>query len=127
MIHFDHFEIHVCDSAKYVLFLKELFSGGRYKLISENSTYMFLTQDGIRIEIKQNNLYKDIFNVDSGIGVCLPCLRMINAQKHLENLGQVTITKIIHNPDGDVYFFKDYEQIDWHIKDYNKLDIYVNI
>ena len=127
MIHFDHFEIHVSDSAKYVLFLQKLFSGGRCKLISENSTYMFLTQDGMRIEIKQNNSYNDIFSIDSGIGVCLPCLRTSNAQKHLEDLEEITITKIIHNPDGDVYFFKDYEQIDWHIKNYDILDIFVNI
>jgi hypothetical protein len=127
MIHFDHFEIHVGDSANYVLFLQKLFSGGRYKLISENSTYMFLTPDGIRIEIKQNSLYENIFSIDSGIGVCLPCLRTTGAKKHLDDLGQITITKIIHNPDGDVYFFKDYEQIDWHFKDYNILDVYVNI
>lgn len=127
MIHFDHFEIHVRDSAKYVLFLQKLFSGGRFRLISENLTYMFLTQDGVRIEIKQNKSYQNFFNIDSGIGVCLPCLRTTNARKHIEDIGQITITKIINNPDGDVYFFKDYEQIDWHIKDYNILDKYVNI
>ena len=56
MIHFDHFEIHVRDSAKYVLFLEKLFSGGRYKLISENSTYMFLTPDNLRFEINCTQL-----------------------------------------------------------------------
>lgn len=127
MIHFDHIEIHVKNSYNYVLFLDKLFPINRFKRISENNTYMFLTGDGIRFEIKENDLFSRNFNISKDIGFCLPCLRMEGAIKHIESISNIEIFKIIDNPDGKCIFFKDYEGIDWHIKDYNILDIYTNI
>lgn len=127
MILFDHLEVHVKNSLKYVNFLKSLFNGGRFKQISENQTYMFLSPDNIRIEVKQNNYYTENFKIDNGIGFCLPCLRMNEAKNHLNSISEIVIKKEITNPDGVVIFFKDYEGIDWHIKDYAILDIFVNI
>lgn len=68
MIQFDHIEIHVRDTSLYVAFLKKLFGGGRYKRISENNTYMFLTEDNIRFEIKE---YKNQFETQNLVGFCL--------------------------------------------------------
>ncbi len=127
MIHFDHIEIHVKDSKSYVDFLLVLFTNGRYKKISENNTYMFLTPDNLRFEIKQKKEYNLTFNILENIGFCLPCLRMANALEHLERIQNITIYKTIANPDGKCYFFKDFQGIDWHIKDYNILDEYTNI
>lgn len=126
MVHFDHFEIHVSNSEKYVLFLQLLFKGGRFKKISDNNTFMFITPDLIHIEVKENGLFVNNFNSKFGKGLCLPCLRMENAELHISGIIGIEITKIICNPDGKCYFFKDYEKIDWHIKDYIKLDIFVN-
>ena len=127
MIYFDHFEVHVRDSFKYVIFLKKLFAHGRYKKISENDTYMFLTHDNIRIEIKQHKTFANNFELNDGIGFCLPCLRMKDAKNHLTKIDEIHITKELLNPDGSVFFFKDHEGIDWHIKDYEILDIFTNI
>lgn len=127
MIIFDHIEIHVSNSLKYSNFLKKLFKIGRFKKISENNTYMFLTSDNLRFEIKESKIYTEIFNINNGKGFCLPCLRMKNALTHLKTLENITITKTIKNPDGDCIFFKDLEGIDWHIKDYETLDIFTNI
>ena len=126
MIKFDHIEVHVSKSKEYVLFLEKLFGGGRYKQISKNQTFMFITADDIHIEIKQSSDYrKNDFKED--IGYCLPCLRMKGAFDHIRSLNEVVITNKIENPDGPCYFFKDYEGIDWHIKDYEIQDIYINI
>ena len=127
MIKFDHIEVHVKDAQKYAIFLKKLFIQGRFKKISENNTYMFLSSDNIHIEIKENKNYQNIFNVDNGIGFCLPCLRMKNAKSFLDDISEINITKELNNPDGSCYFFKDYEGIVWHFKDYDVQDIYVNI
>ena len=127
MIKFDHIEVHVKDALSYCIFLKQLFIIGRYKKISDNNTYMFITSDNIHIEIKERNTYKTPFIIDNGIGFCLPCLRMNNAYDHLFSLKNITITNEILNPDGKCYFFKDYEGIDWHFKDYDVQDIYINI
>lgn len=127
MIKFDHIEVHVKDAKKYAIFLKKLFIGGRFKKISDNNTYMFLSSDNIHIEIKENKNYQNVFNIDNGIGFCLPCLRMKNAKLFLDNVKEINITKEINNPDGSCYFFKDYEGINWHFKDYDIQDIYVNI
>lgn len=127
MVQFDHIEIHVKDSKLYVIFLKNLFNGGRYKKISENNTFMFLTPDNIRFEVKESAKFQESFNTEFGSGFCLPCLRMANAFLHLETIHGVIIKKIIENPDGKCIFFNDYEGIDWHIKDYEILDIYTNI
>jgi hypothetical protein len=127
MIHFDHIEIHVKNSYNYVLFLKKFFPVSRFKKISENLTYMFLTGDGIRFEIKENKSFDYKFDINTHVGFCLPCLRMEGAMHHIEAIQEVAIFKIIDNPDGPCIFFKDYEGIDWHIKDYTNLDVYTNI
>jgi hypothetical protein len=127
MVHFDHIEIHVKNSHLYCEFLTKLFSGGRYKKISENNIYMFLTHDNLRFEIKESQEYFKNFNLNEGAGICLPCLRKKGALEHLNSLGNIEIKKTINNPDGDCIFFKDYEGIDWHIKDYDILDMFTNI
>ena len=63
MIKFDHIEVHVKNAKKYSQFLKKLFIEGRYKKISDNNTYMFLTSDNIHIEIKEDDLYKNLYNI----------------------------------------------------------------
>lgn len=127
MINFDHIEIHVKNSCLYIQFLHKLFGGGRSKRISENNTYMFLSPDLIRFEVKENPSYSINVDISKAIGVCLPCLRMKNAKSHLESIKEVSIKKIVTNPDGYCYFFTDHEAIDWHIKDYEILDLYINI
>jgi len=127
MIHFDHIEIHVNHSLRYVEFLKKIFLSGRYKKISNNNTYMFLTSDNIRFEIKENLLFLNHFQISDGVGFCLPCLRMNGALNHLNSISSIQILRIIENPDGLCIFFKDHEGIEWHIKDYEQLDIYTNI
>ena len=87
---------------------------------------MFISADDIHIEIKQSSDF--IKNeLKSYKGFCLPCLRMKGSFEHLKNINDLTITSKIKNPDGFCYFFKDYEGIDWHMKDYDIQDIYVNI
>ena len=124
MIQFDHIEIHVRDTSLYVTFLKKLFGGGRFKRISEKNTYMFLTVDNIRFEIKE---YKYKFETQNHIGFCLPCLRMKQALKHLNKFSEIKIYKTVMNPDGPCFFFTDHEGICWHMKDYEILDIFTNI
>ena len=127
MVHFDHIEIHVKDSSYYMKYLHKLFKGGRSKRISENNTYMFLSPDLIRFEIKENINYNINFDISKNIGVCLPCLRMKDAKSHLKSIKEISIKNIITNPDGFCYFFTDHEEIEWHIKDYEILDIFTNI
>ena len=127
MIQFDHIEIHVNNSHEYVDFLIKLFKGGRHKKISENFTFMFLTPDNIRFEIKENPSYNSNMDINKNIGFCLPCLRMKDAQTHLNSLQNIKIIKTIDNPDGKCFFFQDFVGINWHIKDYEILDMYTNI
>ncbi|MFW2476104.1 MAG: hypothetical protein ACN4EP_04270 [Sediminibacterium sp.] len=127
MIQFDHIEVHVKNSKLYAEFLIKLFGNGRIKRISDNNTYMFLSQDNLHIEIKERATYEHEFDVSKGIGFCLPCLRMVGAYQHLSAIPEITVINKVDNPDGPCYFFRDYEGIDWHIKDYCILDIYVNI
>jgi hypothetical protein len=127
MIKFDHIEVHVRDAAKYASFLQKPMGSGRFKKISDNNTYMFVSADDIHIEIKEKSQFNSPFDTKIGVGFCMPCLRMTGAKKHLESLKDVTITTQIQNPDGACYFFKDYEGIDWHFKDYDIQDIFINI
>lgn len=127
MVQFDHIEIHVKDSKLYVQFLKKIFNGGRFKKISENNTFMFLTPDNMRFEVKESAKFRESFDTQFGSGFCLPCLRMSGALIHLETIEGIIINKIIENPDGKCIFFKDYEDVGWHIKDYEILDIFTNI
>lgn len=127
MIKFDHIEVHVKDAEKYATFLQKIMGNGRYKKISDNNTYMFVSVDDIHIEIKEKSDFLIPFELKTNIGFCMPCLRMKGAYEHLENIPEIKITNQIQNPDGACYFFKDYEGIDWHFKDYDVQDIYINI
>lgn len=127
MIKFDHIEIHVRDAEKYCSFLKRLMGDGRYKKISENNTFMFISSDDIHFEIKQKVKYISPFDIETGVGFCLPCLRMKGAYEHLTSLSDITITHDVQNPDGPCYFFTDYEGVNWHFKDYDQQDVYINI
>lgn len=127
MILFDHIEVHVKNSERYIRFLQVLFKYGRYKKISENNTYMFLGSSDIHIEVKESVNYNKQFNLSDGIGFCMPCLRMKGAENHLKNIDQLHIDSEIQNPDGKCYFFTDYEGVKWHFKDYDIQDEYINI
>ena len=127
MIIFDHIEVHVKDARKYAIFLQHLFINGRYKKISDNNTYMFLGSSDIHIEIKESTNYENNFNNSNGIGFCMPCLRMSGAREHLNKIIDINIDNEIQNPDGTCIFFTDYEGINWHFKDYDVEDIYINI
>lgn len=126
MIHFDHIEVHVSNSELYVNFLLKLFNGGRAKKISDNNIFMFITNENLHIEVKEvldNNFIK---SGDYKIGFCLPCLRMKNAYEHIQKLNEVQIVNILKNPEGDCIFFKDHENILWHIKNYLHYDKFIN-
>jgi len=118
--------VHVGNASKYAKFLVEIFNEGRFKKISEDNTYMFISPDMIRIEIKESPKYNLNSNLDDHKGFCMPCLRMDNAKKHISNIEGIKIFSERRNPDGPCYFFTDYEGIVWHIKDYQILDKYVN-
>ena len=123
MVLFDHIEIHVLNPINYCDFLTKLLVGGRYKKISENETYMFISNDLHRFEIKQLKCKFQKQEIQSGF--CMPCIRVSDARKHLADLA-VTISAEIQNPDGPCLFFEDYEGIRWHIKSYDRLDDFVN-
>ena len=127
MICFDHIEVHVKNAAHYAEFLQLLFGNGRFKKISENNTYMFVSNDQIHIEIKENANYSSVFQINNGVGFCLPCLRMKGARDHLSKIPGISFIKEIQNSDGACIFFKDHENIDWHFKDYDCQDINTNI
>lgn len=127
MIKFDHIEVHVRDASKYAQFLIALFGNGRNKKISENGTYMFVSADDIHVEIKQSANFTREFDTKNDIGFCMPCLRMKGALDHLQSVNGIEMLNQIENPDGACYFFKDYEGIIWHFKDYDIQDIYINI
>lgn len=124
MIYFDHIEIHVKNPLSYCEFLTRLLGGGRYKLISQNGNYMFLSDDLFRFEVKKLNSEETSQN--SLKGFCMPCLRTKGALDHLRKL-HIEPTSKVDNPDGVCYFFQDIENIKWHIKDYQVLDEFVNI
>lgn len=121
LVFFDHVEIHVDDIPRYGEFLTRLFGGGRFRQISDTGTSMFISLQGENFEIKRR------VNQDppTRSGLCLPCLRTRNAREHLESLG-VQIDETITNPEGEVHFFTDHEGIQWHVKDYEHLDRYIN-
>lgn len=127
MILFDHIEVHVKNSEKYANFLIELFKYGRYKKISDNNTFMFIGSSDIHIEIKESINFSKSFNLEDGVGFCMPCLRMKGAEDHLKSIKAITIDSEIQNPDGKCLFFTDYEGVKWHFKDYDVQDIYINI
>ena len=121
-VFFDHIEVHVNDIPRYCDFLKKIFHGGRYKVISPTGTSMFVSNDGINIELKKRKF--DAVPVTAGF--CNPCLRMENAKDFILNELGFVITHTTNNPDGNCYFFTDHEGITWHIKEYLVRDLYVN-
>jgi hypothetical protein len=121
-VFFDHIEVHVNDIPAYCEFLKKIFQGGRYKVISETGTSMFVSNDGINFEVKKRKTAEEpIF-----AGFCKPCLRMENARAFIENELELKINDVVNNPDGLCFFFTDREGITWHIKDYLIRDKYIN-
>ena len=50
----------------------------------------------------------------------------IITSNYIEKLNEVQIINVLNNPDGDCIFFKDHENIIWHIKNYVHNDIFTN-
>lgn len=112
MSRFDHIEVHVSDIKKYCDFLLSLFESGSYKVVSKSGTSMFISPDGIHIEIKKKNSSQP----PESIGFCNPCLRRPDPKTFIQGLG-LKINSEKDTPTGKVYFFKDHEGVAWHIKD----------
>jgi hypothetical protein len=121
-VFFDHIEVHVDDIPGYCEFLVRIFQGGRYKVISQTGTSMFITNEGINFEVKK----RKIAAAPIAAGFCRPCLRMESAKEFIENQLKLEIENTVVNPDGDCYFFTDHEGITWHIKNYLVKDKSVN-
>ncbi|PIR26641.1 MAG: hypothetical protein COV43_00660 [Deltaproteobacteria bacterium CG11_big_fil_rev_8_21_14_0_20_42_23] len=109
---FDHVEVHVDDILKYCTFLTCLFEGGATEVISQTGTSMFTSPDGIHIEVKKKK------NSEAAIqsGFCNPCVKRKNAHEFIDKLGLV-VESVRETPAGPVFFFRDHENILWHIKD----------
>jgi hypothetical protein len=120
-VFFDHIEVHVGDIVGYGKFLERLFRGGRFKQISDSGTSMFITPDGVNLEIKLRE--RDAPSTEGGFR--LPCIRVAGAKEHLESL-RLEISREVANPEGAVFFFRDAEGIEWHAKNYVHRDRYVN-
>jgi len=121
-VFFDHIEAHVSDIPAYCEFLIKLFQGGRYRVIGESGTAMFISNEGLNIEIKA----RQTDYLPGAAGFCQPCLRTENAKDFVEKTLKLRIDHTVKNPDGECYFFADHEGIVWHIKNYLKKDDYVN-
>ena len=111
-VKFDHIEVYVGDINRYCYFLKALFEGGTYEVISKSGTSMFTSPDGINIEVKKRN----IDNMPVMSGFCNPCLGRVNAKEFINGFG-LQIEKEASSSSGMVYFFRDHEGVLWHIKD----------
>jgi hypothetical protein len=121
-VHMDHIEVHVAEIVEYGDFLQKLFGGGRFKRISDSGTSMFISPEGLCIEVKK----RQITDVPTRSGFCLPCLRMEGGRAHIESTLSLVIDETITNPEGEVHFFTDSEGVEWHIKDYSHRDRYIN-
>ena len=117
-IFFDHLEVHVQDIPKYGDFLLKIFEGGKLRIIHENGTSMFKSPESLFIEIKKKISSREHIQA----GFCQPCLRRINAKQFIEQNLNFIITEQAQNEIGNIYFFKDHENITWHIKDYLEKD-----
>jgi hypothetical protein len=117
----DHLEIHVRDIPAYCEFLVRLFRGGRHRVIGDNGVSMFLTPQGQAFELKPRVPDTPVTRA----GFCLPCIRLVEAEAHIMELG-LEVHHRAENPDGPVLFFTDHEGIEWHAKSYVRLDGYVN-
>jgi hypothetical protein len=118
---FDHFEIHVVDVPRYCAFLAKAFQGGRHKVISESGTAMFISPEGLCIEVKRRKEPRP----PAPSGLCNPCLRMKGAKAFIEKTLGFSVDQTVKNPDGEVYFFVDHEGVTWHMKDYDHKDRFV--
>ena len=118
---FDHIEVHVADVPGYCAFLAKMFGGGRHKVISPRGTAMFISPDGLCLEVKK----RAVTAAPAASGFCNPCLRRDGAKDFIERELGFRIEKTVENPSGQVYFFTDREGILWHIKDYSHEDEYV--
>ena len=112
MSRLDHIEVHVSDIQLYCLFLKNIFEGGTFEIISQSGTSMFTSPEGINIEVKKMKTSGD----PSLRGFCNPCLRRTDPEALLLNQNMEIVSEQ-DTPSGKVYFFKDHEGITWHIKD----------
>jgi hypothetical protein len=119
---FDHIEAHVADVPGYCAFLVKVFGGGRHKVIGENGTAMFISPDGLCIEVKK----REVSATPAASGICNPCLRRAGAKALIEVELGLRIGKTVENASGKVYFFTDQEGILWHIKDYSQEDEYTS-
>jgi hypothetical protein len=109
---FDHIEVHVLDINGYCRFLEAIFEGGSYIVISESGTSMFISLDGVHIEVKKKKTDRE----PEMSGFCNPCLRRPDPKALIWGLG-LNIESERDTPSGKVYFFKDHEGVTWHIKD----------
>lgn len=112
MSRFDHVEAHVTDVAGYCQFLKALFEGGDFKVISSSGTSMYTSPEGVNIEVKKKTIDDD----PTMSGFCNPCLQRPDPKALLSELN-LKIESEQDAPFGKVYFFKDHEGVTWHIKD----------
>ena len=117
MIKFDHIEVHVNNIEKYIVFLKSIFGGGESKKLTDDGISMFKSPDGLFIEIKK----KEKNNFPTITGFCQPCLMRKDAKQFIQNMG-FEIAQEADTAKGKVYFFKDHEDIMWHLKDYEERD-----
>lgn len=117
--------MHVVDIDRYCTFLVNLFGGGRYRRISESGTHMYKSPSGLCIEVKRDHA-SSLEEKRQTLGFALPCIRFAGAKKWIEGSLGLKITRTISNPSGEVHFFKDHEGIEWHWKDYDTPDEYVN-
>jgi hypothetical protein len=112
MARFDHVEVHVADINRYCLFLRAVFEGGSFKVISETGTSMFTSPEGINLEVKK----KKVDQPPEMSGFCNPCLRRPNPLELIRKLG-LAVEYERDTTFGKVFFFKDHEGVTWHIKD----------
>jgi hypothetical protein len=120
MAEFDHIEVHVAEIKRYCQFLVAVFEGGSYDVISESGTSMFISPEGIQIEVKK----KKADRPPEMSGFCNPCLRRPDPKALIGGLG-LKIESERDTSSGKVYFFKDHEGVTWHIKDLPKKESYV--
>lgn len=112
MSRFDHIEVHVLDIVRYCEFLKEIFEGGSFEVISQSGTSMYSSPEGVNIEVKK----KKTDDKTTVSGFCNPCLRRPDPKSLLSKLN-LKIESEQDAPFGKVFFFKDHEGVTWHIKD----------
>ena len=114
---FDHIEVHVSDISEYINFLKKIFEGGEFKVLTEDGVSMYKSPEGLFIELKPKDT-----NADPILsGFCQPCLRKHNAKEFIDK-NNLEIVNEVETTNGKVYFFKDHEGIIWHLKDYENRD-----